>query len=261
MYVDPLKIIPKPQQIELKNKQEHKLVGWMMKSEKEIKNSPILLFFHGNGENISSHFTGLYWILEKGYSYLIFDYPGYGGSDGAATQENAVEAGELFYEYIKATYPDRDVVMFGQSLGGQIAMKTTLNKKSEDKIRLVVVESTFPKYSEMAKLVVWRKWWSRWLYPFAPILISDNYSPNEEIGNISPIPLIVIHGEKDQVVEYEMGQKVFEYAKEPKEFWSVPNGQHIDTFVAKEHEAFRDKLLQALKKYASPKKSEKTNKK
>src|SRR5690606_34014232 len=92
MNVDVQKLEPQPEQVEFKTSDGKKLIGWHFQPATPAKAR--ILFFHGNGQNISSHFVSLYWILKEGYEFMIFDYPGYGGSEGEPTQKSTTDAGE-----------------------------------------------------------------------------------------------------------------------------------------------------------------------
>jgi fermentation-respiration switch protein FrsA (DUF1100 family) len=93
----------------------------------------------------------------------------------------------------------------------------------------------------------------------AYVALSDRYGPEEAIPQISPIPLVVMHGEKDPVVSFEFGKKIYELANEPKEFWPVPEGGHIDGFFRKDS-GIKEKFLAKLNEVTAkaPKTAERT---
>ena len=62
-----------------------------------------------------------------------------------------------------------------------------------------------------------------------PIVVPNATAPGTRIAELAPIPLIVMHGDADQVVGFALGQEVFSAAAEPKEFWVIPGGGHIDS--------------------------------
>jgi fermentation-respiration switch protein FrsA (DUF1100 family) len=247
MYVNLAKVAPAPRQIEFKNSDGKKLVGWYFKADGKPKAN--ILFFHGNAENISSHFLALHWILSHGYSFFIFDYPGYGGSEGKPTQESTTQAGQMALQWLKEKYPDMPIAIFGQSLGGNIAMYTAATDQKKNPLCLVAVESTFKSYKKVGQRVLSNHWFT-WALQWIPYLaVPEKFSATDRIDKISPTPLLVVHGEADPVVVIANGQDVFEAAKEPKEFWSVHNGQHIQAFWGPQGAEYRDKFVQYLDKH------------
>ncbi|MNJ98460.1 putative hydrolase [compost metagenome] len=246
MYVDVNKLEPRPQQIEFETSDKKKVIGWYFQPESK-KAKARLLYFHGNGQNLSSHFIGLYWILKEDYEFMIFDYPGYGGSEGEPTQQSTTDSGKKALEWLNQQEPQLPVVIFGQSLGGNVALYTAATTKDPNTC-MVVVESTFKSYPKVAQRVM-AGHWTTWLFQLFPYLvISDSYSANNVIQDIAPTPLIVIHGDADPIVKIKNGEDVFAAAKAPKEFWKVPGGGHIQAFTGDHKEVFRKQLVAALEK-------------
>ena len=75
MYVDVKKMPTKPQEVHFHDVKGHDLAGWYFESPKHDPNKPVILFFHGNGQNISAHFFALYWILDHGMTILFLITP------------------------------------------------------------------------------------------------------------------------------------------------------------------------------------------
>lgn len=245
-YFDPAKSGHQPEDIWFKGEDQAPLHGWYFKQNKLSKAKASFLFFHGNGENLSSHFMALLWILEEGYDFFIFDYRGYGETPGKPTPENTVQDGHAALRWLHQKDPSIPLVVFGQSLGGAVSLRTVIDLKDEIPVRLVVVDSTFSSYRAIAQKVLTRQSMSWPLQPIVPFLVSDHYAPGSQIESLSPIPLVVIHGDEDTAVDFSLGQRVYELAKDPKEFWRVPGGTHIDAFW-RHHGLFRKKLLEKLK--------------
>lgn len=250
LYVDKQKLEYKPKEVNFAGPDKKKMVGWYFRSHAE-KPKAVLLFFHGNAQNISSHFFSLYWILKYDYDFFIFDYPGYGGSEGEATPENTVETGKLALRWLRQLIPPEvPLVVFGQSLGGNIALRTVADMKSEITPCLVTIDSSFASYTEVGRQVLKRSLLT-WPFQYASyLLLSDGSSAKGRIKEISPIPLLVIHGDQDGVVNFENGEKIFADAGEPKEFWRIPQGDHTDVFTASAHrEKYQKMFLERLNKY------------
>jgi len=135
-----------------------------------------------------------------------------------------------------ARHPDKPLVVFAQSLGGAIAFRSVNQVKKDVPISLMLVDSTFADYRTQAKSLMSQSIFTYILQPIAWALADNSQSPINDIAQISPIPLIVAHGDKDRVINQSMGLQVFELAKEPKEFWSIPNAQHLQFMFIEEGE-------------------------
>ena len=119
--------------------------------------------------------------------------------------------------------------IYGQSLGGAVAMRAVLELKNKVPIKVMIADGTFDSYEGIARMKLAENWVTWILQPLAYVLMSDRWAP-KKVDQLSPIPLIVIHGELDPVIPYRAGQKVFADAKDPKAFIDVPQGHHGDLF-------------------------------
>lgn len=191
-----------------------------------------VVFFHGNAENISTHYGAVAWLTGRGYHLFLFDYRGYGQSSGVAKMSGIQEDARAAIEYVR-TRPDVDpnrLILFGQSLGGAIAVYAVAEQIREG-IRALVIESTFTSYRTIAREKLagfWPTWPLQW--PLA-LLISDRYSPLQVIHKVSPIPVLIIHGDADEVVPYHHAERLLRAAGLPKTLWTVPGGHHADALT------------------------------
>lgn len=207
-----------------------KLHGWYFKHQTNLPSNGVILFFHGNAENISTHFASLAWILSYGYDYFIFDYRGYGQSEGSPTPQNTVSDGVDVIRQIHQKVPDIPLIIFGQSLGGAIALRCLIELKKEVPIQLIAIDSSFSSYQSVGGSVLSHHWLT-WLFqPLAYLLLSDRWAPDGKIAELAPTPLLIIHGDQDRIVDYQLGLELFQQAKEPKEFWKIKGGNHTDVF-------------------------------
>lgn len=248
LYYPPEKFGVPAQEVHFQSKAGPKLFGWFFESKKKPAKATVV-FYHGNGENMSSHYISALWLIEKGYNLFVFDYQGYGRSEGDPYPEGTVKDGEAALEWVHQKSP-LPMIVLAQSLGGAIALRNVIDQKEKYPIKLLAVDSTFASYKKVGRYILKRSWitWPfQWL---AWIVLSDSYAPDGEISKISPIPLLVIHGDKDGLVDYELGQEVFAQAKEPKEFWQVPGGLHTDVFMRQDiswRNRFVEKIESVLK--------------
>ena len=201
-----------------------RLHGWFLRSVGAAKAT--ILHFHGNAGNLSGHVDFVSWLPPEGYNVLVWDYRGYGNSEGSPSRAGIHEDGLAALEYLRSR---RDIdatriVIFGQSLGGAVALDAVASSDRKG-IACVVVDSTFASYQRQANSVVGG---TLFTIPFVWALVSESHSPGSRIGEISPVPVLVIHGTADDIVPFCIGREVFDAAREPKEFWEIPEGEHID---------------------------------
>jgi hypothetical protein len=135
--------------------------------------------------------------------------------------------------------PNR-IVVFGQSLGGSIAIYNVAHSPYRRHIRALVVESAFASYRQIAREKL-ADFWLTWplQYPLS-WTVSDEYSPSDAVAGVSPIPLLIIHGDQDPIVPVDHGKRLFELARIPKQLWVVPGGGHIQAF---QHQTYRDRFV------------------
>ncbi|XDD49143.1 alpha/beta hydrolase [Leptospira sp. WS92.C1] len=202
----------------------------------------IIIQFHGNGENRTSHFTSLVWMVNHGYELVTLDYRGYFDSTGTPERETIHKdaIGFLIKELEYSKNRNIPVIVYGQSLGGAIALRALGELKDKSGIALVVADGTFANYRTVFKQVVRRVLFFPidWI---AGIFVSDFLSPSETISTLSPIPLLVIHGTADDIVSYQNGVELFGLAGQPKWFWEVRGGGHVSWMnlgVSKESKNF-----------------------
>jgi fermentation-respiration switch protein FrsA (DUF1100 family) len=135
---------------------------------------------------------------------------------------------------------DRDLIYYGQSLGGAVLLHAYASFHERERVQTLVVEGTFHSYEEIAAGVFWR---TPILFPFtgfAYTLVSDAYAPDRIMPRIASTPLLVIHGDSDPVVPAAYGRAVFRAARGEKELWLVAGGKHADAMT---HPAWRQRLM------------------
>lgn len=194
------------------------LHGWFFPSEKD---SPVILHCHGNAGNISHRLDLVPPLLRKGFSVFLFDYRGFGRSSGRPSEEGLYEDGLAAWIYLteKENIPPERIVLHGHSIGAAVAVEVALKKK----VRSVVIESGFTSTKDMAKTMAL-------IALFSPLLPA-HYNNLEKIRRV-PTPKLIIHGQRDEIVPFPMGQKLFEAAPVPKFFYPVRDAGHNDVSIA-----------------------------
>lgn len=193
----------------------NKLNGWFLTPDSG-RNQTTLLFMHGNGGNIFTQYSGLIPLVRKGFRILLFDYSGYGFSEGKATRKNILLDGISALKYInRDNYNVKDrIIIYGQSLGGHLAANVAA--MYPDLCDGLVIEGAFTSHKDIA---------AHRAGLFGRIFVSEQYSAKEAIGMFKK-PVLVIHSKDDEVIPYEMGKDLFDHANEPREFYSI-NKCHI----------------------------------
>jgi len=222
-----------------------RLHAWLLPST--VPSKATILFLHGNAQNISAHIGNVAWLPSQGYNVFLLDYRGYGLSQGAPQLPGLFADIEAAADYI-ALREDLNRVPFvilGQSLGGALAITAAARLKHKIGIAAVIADSAFSSYRAIARErldALWLTWPVQWPLSFA---FTDTYSPQRYASRLSPIPLLIMHGEADRVVPIAHARRLYEAAAEPKELWLLPGIGHIQSFSQL---TYRERLLAWLDK-------------
>ena len=192
-----------------------------------------VIHFHGNGENMTSHFGYSGWLTKLGYNVFIFDYRGYGASGGRPSMKGAVEDGRAALRYVRSRkdVDQKRLAVWGQSLGGALALDA-LALDGGSGVRALVLESAFDSMRGIAQDVLsrgWLTWPFQW--PFSRLFVSDRWAPRRFASGLPNIPKLVIHGDVDDIIPLKLGERLYARLPEPKEFWKVAGGDHCEAFT------------------------------
>ncbi len=191
-----------------------KLHGWYCPCDKP---RGVLLLAHGNAGNVSSRASWLRYLQNQAkLSVLIFDYRGYGRSEGVATVEGVLkdsQAARAKLCELAMVEPDQ-LILMGESLGGAIAIELA----AEIAPRGLIVQSTFSSLRDMADVHYPRL---SWLVPVGKLNSVDRISKYRG-------PLLQSHGSLDRTIPFGLGQKLFQAANEPKQFVEIKQADHND---------------------------------
>ena len=203
-------------------KDGYKLHGWFIPG----KNDFTFVWFHGNAGNIGDRLDYIELLHHNvGAGILIFDYRGYGLSDGAPSEPGLHLDGQAAIEFLTAHYyPEsspENIILLGRSLGSAVAIKLA----SLYEVRALVIEAPFPSISNLAKHN----------HPYLPEaffnrMFKARYDSRLAMESLR-VPLMVIHGRQDSVVPIKMGRELYESANVPKYFYSVDGADHNDTYI------------------------------
>ncbi|HBR00475.1 MAG TPA: phospholipase [Cyanobacteria bacterium UBA11691] len=194
-----------------------KLHGWWIPNERSDR---LLLYFHGNSDNIgaNAYHSGRFYHL--GFSVFLFDYRGYGQSKGEFPTESQVyEDTDTIWEYLvneRGIAPEQ-IVVYGHSLGGAIAIELATK---HPEISHLIIEGSFTSLRRMGD----------YRYPFLNILpidllLKNQFNSRAKVPQLK-MPTLFIHGQQDSAVPFFMSEELFAAAPEPKELWLFPPGDH-----------------------------------
>lgn len=222
------------------------LIGWFFPSKlKEVKGT--IVHFHGNAQNMSAHFLGLSWVMDRGYNLFVFDYRGYGISDGKPTPEGVNQDSIAALETARKLWSENGkglFVAYGQSLGGAALMRALKDYPQTESIDLVVQDATFMSYQDVSFHKLLRSPLF-FLSPLAYVLISDEYATEKVVQNFTR-PTLVIVPQKDSVIDQKFGKKIYKtLGSQKKWIWKLPNTMHISTFHDPK-EPYRDRFIKLL---------------
>lgn len=194
-------------------------------------NKPLgtVLFMHGNAENISTHIGSVKWLPQAGYSVFLLDYREFGQSDGLAKLPEILLDIDSALDWVVQNDEDKPVYLLGQSIGAALTAAYVPQSSYKDQIDGVILDACLLGYQEIAAEAMSRHWLT-WVLQLPTYLLPGDNDPQKHIAKIAPVPLMMMHSPKDQVIPYAQGKAVYELANQPKQ-WVELSGRHIQTFL------------------------------
>ena len=177
-----------------------------------------VLFFHGNAGSLENRIYKLNALSKLKLNYLIVAYRGFSGNKGNPTEEGLYKDARAAKYWLNLNnINDQNIILYGESLGTAIA----IDLSKDYKFAGVVLESPFTSMIDLAQRY----------YPFFPVrfLLKDKYESKNKIKNIKS-PILVLHGRKDKIVPFYMGEKIFEMANNPKFKYFTDLDDHMMNF-------------------------------
>jgi uncharacterized protein len=195
------------------------LHGWFIPADSA---TATILFLHGNGGNISYVLETVTTAHQLGFNIFVFDYRGYGRSQGSPDEEGTHHDAMAAWNLLTAgkQISAENIFIQGRSLGGAVAARLATQTRPAG----LIVESAFTSVPDIASDA----------YPFFPVRLLSRfrYSTVDYLREVR-CPVLVIHSPDDEIVPYEHGKKIFEAARNPKEFLEI-SGRHNEGFVLDE---------------------------
>jgi len=192
------------------------LLAWFHK--KDLKKFKTIVYFHGNAGKLENRIHKLNHFKDMKVNFLIIAWRGFSGNEGKPSEEGLYEDGNSSIRWLKNLgLTEKDIIIYGESLGTGIATEIAQNKNFAG----LILETPFTSMIDAAKN----------FYPYIPVdlILKDKYKNNVKIKNIN-VPLLVMHGEEDQIVPFWMGKKIYEIANKPKYSYFTKYDDHMMEF-------------------------------
>ena len=203
------------------------LLGWFHK--KDLKNFKTIVYFHGNAGKLENRIHKLNHFRNMNLNFLIIAWRGFSGNSGKPSEKGLYEDGNSAIKWLlNRGVEEKNIVIYGESLGTGVATQLSQNKNYAG----VILETPFTSMTDAA----------RKFYPYIPVelLLKDKFDNKKKIKNINS-PILIMHGENDQIVPFDMGKKMYEIANEPKYSYFTKHDNHMMEFD--------ENLVKALKSF------------
>ena len=213
--------------VRIKTSDNIELLGWY--HEKNLKDFKTLIFFHGNAGSLENRIHKLNHFRDMNINFLIIAWRGFSGNNGNPSEQGLYEDGKSAIDWlIKKGVSEKNLILYGESLGTGVATHLAQNKNFAG----VILETPFTSMIDAAKK----------FYPYIPVklLLKDKFENYKKIKNINS-PILIMHGEVDQLVPFSMGEKIYEIANEPKYSYFTKYDNHMMEYD--------EKLVLALKSF------------
>ncbi len=223
-----------------------RLFGWFLEAPAPLDHgltgsAPVLIWSHGNAGNIIHRLDPLAELHRRGLSVSLFDYRGYGRSEGTPSEEGLYLDALAAYDYLlnERKIPPARIIAYGSSLGAAVAGELARQRP----VAGLILETPFPSVEAVAR--------SAFRGLPAHLFVQARYDLARRLKEIR-VPVLVLHGDRDSMIPFELGRAVFDAANEPKEFMTVHGADHNDLHLIG-GETYYQALLQFARNATQPK--------
>jgi len=180
--------------------------------------SRALLYLHGNGGNLESRRHILLQLEQLGVEILAIDYRGYGKSTGEPTEAGLYTDALAAHAWLAQRIPPERIFVYGESLGGGPATELAVKRPTAG----LILQSTFTSIADMAALS----------FPLLPVraIVRTRFDNLAKLPNVSA-PKLIIHSRADEVVPFDMGQRLYAAARGPKQHLWLDRARHNDLYT------------------------------
>jgi uncharacterized protein len=204
--------LPEAEEVTLDTSDGERVIVWHVPPRGD---KPVFLYLHGNGASLRWRADRFRDLTADGSGLVALSYRGYGGSSGSPTEQGLINDALAAYAFAVARYPAERIVLWGESLGSGMAVALAAEKP----VARVVLQSPFTSAADIGASRYW----------FVPVrlLMKDQYRSDLRIGKVTA-PVLVLHGDRDDIVPITQGERLYELITAPKRFVRIPGGGHND---------------------------------
>jgi fermentation-respiration switch protein FrsA (DUF1100 family) len=204
--------LPEAQEVVLTTSDGEELIAWHVPPHGD---KPVVIYFHGNAEIVPWRAERHRATIADGTGLVALNFRGYGGSTGRPTEDGLHRDAQAAYAFAAERYPPQRIVLWGVSLGTGVAVRLA----AERPIGKLILESPYSSTVDVASAA----------FPYAPVrwLMKDQFRSDQYIGKVH-VPLLIMHGGRDEVIPIRFGERLFALANEPKRFIRYDKGDHND---------------------------------
>jgi uncharacterized protein len=207
------KILVDIEKVKIQTSDDIELVGWY--HEKNLKDKKTLIYFHGNAGSLENRIHKLNHFQDMNINFLIIAWRGFNGNKGNPSEKGLYMDGKSAIDWlIKKGVDEKNLILYGESLGTGVATHLAQNKNYAG----VILETPFTSLIDAAKK----------FYPYIPVnlLLKDKFENYKKVKNINS-PILIMHGEVDQIVPFSMGKKIYQMANQPKFSYFTKYDDHM----------------------------------
>ena len=201
------------EKVKIQTSDNIELLGWY--HEKNLKDYKTLVYFHGNAGSLENRIHKLNHFQDMNINFLIIAWRGFNGNKGKPSEKGLYVDGKSTIDWlIKKGVDEKNLILYGESLGTGVATHLAQNKNYAG----VILETPFTSMIDAAKN----------FYPYIPVnlLLKDKFENYKKVKNINS-PILIMHGEVDQIVPFSMGKKIYELANNPKYSYFTKYDNHM----------------------------------
>jgi fermentation-respiration switch protein FrsA (DUF1100 family) len=200
----------------------HEVIAWYGKAK---PGQLTILYFHGNAGALATRSERMAKYMSRGRGFYIMSYRGFSGSTGKPSEAaNVADAKRAYNDLTSMGVAPRDIIIYGESLGSGVAVQVAAEKPCGG----IVLDAPYTSIVEVAASQ----------YPWLPVrpMLLDRYESEKHIANVR-CPVLVIHGELDDIIPVAMGRRLFDTANEPKKIVTFPRAGHADHWMYGSYDA------------------------
>jgi len=206
---------PQPEEFSFLTSDGVRLGAWLFKTPVAEGKGPFIIWFHGNAGNITHRGPVAAEMARRGATVMLFDYRGFGRSEGSPSERSVMLDAEAAWSYAtgQLSADRRRIVLYGESIGGPYAAFVAARHVP----CAVIIENSIPSLKAAARVV----------YPHLPLnLVARDGLTTTRWLNEAGAPVLVMHGRRDTILPFQLGEELFDSLRVPKRFFVSDLADH-----------------------------------